>query len=92
MIEKVRYDPATKRVYINAGKYFEGITPEMWEYHIGGYQVLEKYLKDRKGRHLDDPVLYIHIATAIARTIELQREIDEIYPQVEINVIPVTSQ
>jgi hypothetical protein len=31
---------------------------------IGGYQVLAKYLKDRKGRRMDDPVRYIHIATA----------------------------
>ena len=82
-IEKVRYDPATGRVHINAGKYFEGITPEMWEYQIGGYQVLEKYLKDRKGRRLDDPVRYIHIASALAETLRLQQQIDALYPQVE---------
>ncbi len=69
-IEFVRYDAAGGRVHINRDKYFEGITPEMWNYHIGGYQVLEKYLKDRKGRTLDDPLRYIHIAEAIARTIE----------------------
>ena len=50
VIEMVRYDAATGRLTINAKKYFEGITPQMWEYQIGGYQVLEKYLKDRKGR------------------------------------------
>lgn len=26
--------------------------PEVWKFRIGGYQVLEKYLKDRKGRTL----------------------------------------
>ncbi|MDZ7369716.1 MAG: N-6 DNA methylase [candidate division KSB1 bacterium] len=86
-IEFVRYDPASGRVAINGGKYFEGVTPQMWEYQIGGYQVLEKYLKDRKGRLMDDPVRYIHIATAIACTMGLQDQIDRIYPQVEANVL-----
>ncbi|MBO9368806.1 MAG: N-6 DNA methylase [Chloroflexi bacterium] len=87
VVKKVRYDAATGRVHINADKYFEGITPEMWEYRIGGYQVLEKYLKDRKGRRLDDPVRYIHIASAIAETIRLQQQIDALYPQVEAQTI-----
>jgi predicted helicase len=87
VVEKVRYDAATGRVHINADKYFEGITPEMWEYRIGGYQVLEKYLKDRKGRRLDDPVRYIHIASAIAETIRLQQQIDALYPQAEAQTI-----
>jgi hypothetical protein len=87
VVEEVRYDAATGRVYINADKYFEGVTPEMWEYRIGGYQVLKKYLKDRKGRRLDDPVRYIHIASAIAETICLQQQIDALYPQVEAQTI-----
>ncbi|MEA3351282.1 MAG: type ISP restriction/modification enzyme, partial [Chloroflexota bacterium] len=33
------------RVYINKEQYFEGITPEVWEFQIGGYQVLHKWLK-----------------------------------------------
>jgi len=78
-IENVRYDPSSGRVSINADKYFEGITPEMWEYRIGGYQVLEKYLKDRKGRQMDDPVRYIRIAAALARTLDIQKSIDTIY-------------
>ena len=28
--------------------------PEWFEFHIGGYQVLRKLLKDRKGRKLDN--------------------------------------
>jgi len=86
-IESVRYDPSSGRVSINADKYFEGITQEMWEYRIGGYQVLEKYLKDRKDRRLDDPVRYIHIASAIAETIRLQQQIDALYSRVEAQTI-----
>jgi hypothetical protein len=83
-IEFARYDPQTGRVAINRDKYFEGITPEMWNYRIGGYRVLEKYLKDRTGRQMDDPVRYIRIAAAIAHTIEIQRTIDQVYPAVEV--------
>lgn len=83
LVQNVRHDSASQRVHINPHQYFEGVTPEMWEFQIGGYQVLGKYLKDRKGRRLDDPVRYIQIATAIARTIDLQAHIDRVYPRVE---------
>jgi len=59
----------------------------MWEYWIGGYQVLEKYLKDCKGRQMDDPVRYILIAAALARTLDIQKDIDKIYQQAESNTI-----
>ena len=36
----------TGRVYINSSQYFEGITPAVWGFRIGGYQVAEKWLKD----------------------------------------------
>jgi len=87
MIGRRMYDEETHRVYINKDYYFEGVMPEVWEYQIGGYQVMDKYLKDRKGRKMDDPRHYIHIATAIAKTIEIQAEIDAIYPEVEKDVI-----
>jgi hypothetical protein len=79
--------PAGGYPLTNADKYFEGITPEMWEYWIGGYQVLEKYLKDRKGCQMDDPVRYIHIAADLARTLDIQKDIDKIYQQAASNTI-----
>ncbi len=86
-IEKVVYNEDEQRVYINDGKYFEGINSELWQYHIGGYQVLYKYLKDRKGRILEDARRYCKIATALQKTIELQKEIDLLYPKVEENIL-----
>ncbi|WP_299043638.1 type ISP restriction/modification enzyme, partial [uncultured Thermosynechococcus sp.] len=86
-IEFVRYDPAERRVAINNDKYFEGITREMWEYQIGGYRVLEKYLKDRKGRCMNDCMRYIKIAAAIAHTMQIQNQVDNLYLQVEENVL-----
>jgi len=87
VIGRRRYDETTGRVYINKDYYFEGVEPEVWEYQIGGYQVMDKYLKDRKGRRMDDPRHYIHIATALEKTIEIQAEIDAIYPEVEKDLI-----
>lgn len=82
-IEKVEYDVAAGRVRINVDKYFEGISNDVWQYQIGGYQVLDKYLKYRKGRAMDDPRRYCQIATALAKTIQIQSELDEIYPEIE---------
>jgi predicted helicase len=87
VIGRRKYDEATQRVYINKDYYFEGVKPEVWEYQIGGYQVMDKYLKDRKGRRMEDPRHYIHIATALAKTIEIQEQIDAIYPEVEKDLI-----
>jgi predicted helicase len=80
-IEKFEHNE--NRVYINSEKHFEGISEVVWDYQIGGYQVLRKYLRDRKGRIMDDPRHYCQIATAIAKTIEIQKQIDEVYLKVE---------
>jgi len=71
------------RVWINKEQYFEGIEPEVWEFHIGGYQVLEKWLKDRRGRRLynDDLEHYKKVVVALRETIRLMREIDECIPE-----------
>lgn len=87
------YSEAEERVYINSEDYFTDVKPEVWNYHIGGYQVLHKYLKDRKGRRMsggssgDDPRRYCRIVMALKKTIEIQQEIDKLYPKVEENLI-----
>ena len=48
-VDKIKYDKEGESVYINKDQYFEGITENIWEYLIGGYQVCNKWLKDRKG-------------------------------------------
>ncbi len=72
----------TGRVYINKTQYFEGIEPEVWEFQIGGYQVLHKWLKYRKGRKLifDDFFHYQKIVVALKDTMRLMGEIDELIP------------
>lgn len=75
-IEKPVYDEKNQCVFINGTKYFERVTPSVWEYQVGGYRVMEKYLKDRKGRRMTDPAIYCKIATSIAATMEVQGRID----------------
>lgn len=83
LVEDIKYDPETGTIRINKDKYFEGIAPEVWNFHIGGYQVLHKYLKDRKGKILADHIHYCKVVTALARTIELQRQVDEVYVSID---------
>ncbi|MBE9594713.1 MAG: hypothetical protein IMF19_14675 [Proteobacteria bacterium] len=79
-VEKVRYDEETRRVYFNKEQYFEGISKAVWEYRIGAYQVMEKYLKDRKGRELSLGEIehYMMVAKAFERTIEVQEVVEEV--------------
>ena len=86
-IVKPRYDEENERVYINDQKYFENVSAEVWNYQIGGYQVMEKYLKDRKGRQMEDSGHYCRMGTSIAKTIDVQKEIDKLFPRVEKKVI-----
>ena len=82
-VEKINYEEG--RIYINKDQFFEGIASNIWEYQIGGYQVCDKWLKDRKGRFLslDEVKHYCKMVTSLQKTMEIQREIDDIYPEVE---------
>jgi len=66
------------RVYINRTQYFENVPPEVWEFHIGGYQVCDKWLKDRRGRALSPAEIrhYEQIVVALSETIRLMDAID----------------
>ena len=44
--EFIQYDEDKSIVQINDDKHFKGISPGLWNYQLGGYQVLQKYLKD----------------------------------------------
>ena len=70
------------RIHINKSQYFEGISPDVWEFLIGGYQVLDKWLKDRQGRQLshDDLAHYQQVVVALQKTIEWMEKIDNAIP------------
>jgi hypothetical protein len=89
---KVSFDEKKHRVYINPDKYFAGVPSEVWEYHIGGYQVAEKWLKDRKDRMLssEEIATYAQTITAIAKTIEIQESLDDLFKKVETSLLEVS--
>lgn len=86
-VDGVRWAPATNdasgRVYINGEQYFDGVPAAVWDTHIGGYRVAEKWLKDRKGRTLsyDDLTHYQNVIAALGRTLALQSRLDEVIRQ-----------
>ncbi len=84
-VEKPKYNEKEKKVSINKDRYFEAVDKEVWNYQIGGYQVCDKWLKDRKGRRLtlEDIKHYCKVVTALKQTIEIQKKIDMLYPKIE---------
>jgi hypothetical protein len=50
LVEQVSWLENDRRVLINSTQSFGPIDAAVWDFHIGGYQVLSKYLKSRKGR------------------------------------------
>jgi len=57
----------------------QGVSKDVWEYCIGGYQVCEKWIKNRKGRVLtkEDLAHYQDIVAAITETLRLARDVEE---------------
>ncbi|MGL2584719.1 type ISP restriction/modification enzyme [Helicobacter pylori] len=72
IIKKPSYNEPEQRLYINPSAYFRGVSEEIYNYMIGGYGVLDKYLKSHKNEPCDfDRVT--HIIKVIACTIEIQK-------------------
>ncbi|NPV08211.1 MAG: DNA methyltransferase [Anaerolineae bacterium] len=71
------------RVYINPDQYFRDVPPEVWEFHVGGYRVCEKWLKDRRGRRLsfEDLQHYQKVIMALGETVRLMEEVDAAIPE-----------
>jgi hypothetical protein len=72
------------------GKRFADISPDVWEYHIGGYQVAKR-LKGRKGKGLSSEEVAHHarVVTAIAETISIQGFVDDLFAEVETSLLEV---
>jgi hypothetical protein len=77
------------KVMINSGRWFEDVPKATYEFHVGGYQPCEKWLKDRAakggkkqsdGRVLtdEDIIHYRRMVTALTETQRLMAEIDNV--------------
>ncbi len=76
-VKAVKYEG--EKVWLNETQYFGNVPEAAWNFHIGGYQVLQKWLKDRKGRTLsfDDLEHYETVVSVLLQTIKLMSAIDE---------------
>ena len=74
-----KYNEEEKRLYINEKQYFENVKKEVYNYSIGGYKPIEKYIKARDILTLKDISHLIKVIAVIERTIYLQEEIDKVW-------------
>ncbi|HEY2247500.1 MAG TPA: type ISP restriction/modification enzyme [Bradyrhizobium sp.] len=81
VVEAIRYSPQEQALWINKTQSFKPVPPIVWEFHVGGYQVLDKYLKSRKGRPLSlEEINHVPaIVDSLAYTIEQMSKIDRAY-------------
>ena len=80
-VDNIRYSPVERAIWINSTKHFAPVPQEVWDFHIGGYQVIAKYLKSRKDRtlSLEEIDQVTRIAHVLAFTIRQMAVIDKAY-------------
>ena len=85
-VEKPLYDPDKQRLYINKTEYFGKVPGEVWEFVVGGYQVLRSYLRYRRGRNLsgDEIEHLLKVITAIKHTLKLMPQADRLFRRIDL--------
>jgi len=78
LIEKLHF--TGNKIYINNTQYFDNVPDTAWSFYIGGYQPAQKWLKDRKGRHLnfDEITHYRKIIKVLIETDDVMKDIKKI--------------
>ena len=66
------------KVHINKTQFFDGVPEDAWTFYLGSFQVLDKWLKSRKGRELSssDIEQFLQIVEVVKKTVEYVKEID----------------
>ena len=77
IIEKPSYNAESKRLFINKSLYFDKVDSSVWEYKIGGYQVLDKYLKSHKDEEINFEYFQKIIQT-LHKSLEIEKQIAKI--------------
>ncbi len=79
------WGPLTLDVYLNEKAFWKNIPPAVWDFHIGGYQVIKKWLSYREHRllgralHLEEIKEVTHTARRLAALVLLQTDLDANY-------------
>lgn len=80
LVENIRFNQNT--VFINKAQCFENISPELWEFEIGKNKIIQQWFKRKEKIDFEDVIELSKISTSIYETFNLQKEIDELYPEV----------
>jgi len=80
IVDKVSYSDETVWIDKQRTAGFRGVPESVWTFQIGGFQVCEKWLKDRRERALSkhDVEEYQNILAVLHQTEQLMRELDTI--------------
>lgn len=75
-VGKERFDSG--RLYINKEQYLDNVPESAWEFYIGGYQVLQKWLKERRNTVLQyEDLLQLQVIIAVlAQSRSLMESVD----------------
>jgi type I restriction-modification system DNA methylase subunit len=89
IVESVRWESG--KLFINKEQFFDGIPEKTWRFHIGGYQVLDKWLKSHRKKELTGEEIeqFMQIVEVVNLTLEHMQRIDEI-PFLEGSIIPIS--
>lgn len=81
LVDKIKYDADNQRIYINKSQYWENVPKDVWEMEIGGYKVLDKWLKYRKGRELSfEDINHLQkVARSLEDTLSIMDQIDDVW-------------
>lgn len=87
----MEYITSESRIYINEDQYFSNVSPEIWNYQVGGYKVCHSWLQERLVRRLgaSEQTTFMRIVGAIRKTIGLQQQIDRIYRAIESRTLRI---
>ncbi|EJF05953.1 putative helicase [Thiovulum sp. ES] len=66
-----------EKIYLNPETYISEISDEVWHFQIGGYQVLEKWLNDRKNQTLktDELLYFMKIIVSLSETLKIMKRL-----------------
>jgi hypothetical protein len=84
-------------IYLNDSTYWRNVPEAVWEYTLGGYQVLKKWLSYRDMRVLARPLKpdeareFMHIARRIAALLSLAPALDESYRVVVAETVSLSA-
>ncbi|WP_300369979.1 type ISP restriction/modification enzyme [Brachyspira sp.] len=71
------------KIKINSSQYFDNVSEEVYNYSIGGYKPIEKYIKARETLTLNDIMHIQKVISVIEKTIEIQKSIDGVYMKID---------